>query len=168
MTLTTARVWLIYASLLLVGAEVTFLALAPVVGFPLEYSQAIKLIEITFPVLLGYLGSAAYFVVGAADQTPNPHAQTAPEFGLMVRGPVLVFAFATIVTLVAFAISNRANAAPGEGMSFDSLSGILTLILGILTATTSVISAHIFGRSPGSSGGLSPNSPSNDPVTKLF
>jgi hypothetical protein len=126
--------------------EIGFFALAPALHYPLEFDQSIKLIEIGFPVLLGYLGSAAYFVV----TTPTRGARRkpvllSPEFTLLVRGPTIIFVLATAAVIVGFGLSNSPQAPPGQGMSFETLSAMLSLVLGILTATTTVISTHLFG-----------------------
>lgn len=146
MTVRHARGWLITASLAITTCVFLFLLLAPGLGYPLEFPQAVRLLEILVPVFLGYLGSAAHFVFSAAPEVqvaiPNDKA---PFVSLMIRGPVIAWAICSVAVLVAFGFSNRAQALDGEGMSVDQLAAIITSILGILSATTSVAVSFLFG-----------------------
>ena len=45
-------------------------------------------------------------------------------------------------------IQTEPAAAPTEGMDVDALAWILTAALGVLTATTSVATSHLFGQKP--------------------
>lgn len=139
----SARLWLIWSSLILVGAEFAFFVLAPVLGYPLEFAQSIRLMEILIPVFVGYLGSAAYSLFRSSGNGAVKFEQS-QEATLLVRGPIIVFAFASITALTAFGISNGANRPSGSGMSVDTLAGIFTAILGLLSATTGVIVSHLF------------------------
>ena len=61
----TIREWLVLSSLLLTGTGLVFFvffSLAPALGFPLEYRQSLRVLEIIFPVFAGYLGSTTLFV----------------------------------------------------------------------------------------------------------
>jgi hypothetical protein len=124
------------------GCLVHVLYRRPVLGYPLRYSQAQTLLEIIFPVFLGYLGAATQFVF---QRTPSPDGRIAarPMMGLLVRGPIFLFCTAVIAAAAAFGYSNRAAAAPGVGMSMEVLTGTITAALGLLAVTTNVVVAYL-------------------------
>src|SRR5260370_22082521 len=57
-----AREWLIYSSLTACGTVFVFLFIAPVSGYPIEWRDALRVIEVIIPVFLRFLGSAAHHV----------------------------------------------------------------------------------------------------------
>lgn len=152
---TTARLWLVAASLLTSASLIVFFLLAPAVGYPLEFSQSLRILEIVLPVFLGYLGAAALYVFRAssADDDVVFRPAALPLVTVLVKGPVLIFAIAAVALLVAFGITNRQNAPPGSGIGIDQLAAGMTAILGLLTVTTNVAVAYLFrGHSSTSSG----------------
>lgn len=141
MTPDHARKWLILWSLIVIGLQAVFLVVAPVIRFPLEYPKNLNLLQIVTPVLLGYLGSAAHFVF----MTPAPKIEANNELlGPLVKGPVIIYACVMIAAFAAFGYSNCSGAAIGSGMSVDNLNMAVSISLGILAATTSVIVARLF------------------------
>lgn len=143
MTVFQARKWLIIASLGVATTSFAFFILAPVFGFPLRFSQAITILQIIFPVFLGYLGAATQFVFQRTS-TAASAVKARPMMELLVKGPVIVFCIMVTVAIIAFGYSNRASAAMGEGMSVDFLAGVVTAALGLLAVTTNVIVAYLF------------------------
>lgn len=143
MTLDGARRQIVLASLVSAGSIFTFFLLGPAFGFPLEFQQAIKLVQLSLPVFLGYLGAAAHFMFSPPER-PDLTLNTPSLMALMVRGPLIVFAAGAISALVGFAWTNRASAPPGIGMSLDNLMTVVSLLLGFLAVTTSVVSAYLF------------------------
>jgi hypothetical protein len=141
-----ARRWLIVSSLLITGFQMVFLLVAPGLGFPLAYPQNLHLLQIVTPVFLGYLGSAAHFVFQpTSDNTPVQNQ----FLGLLVKGPVIIYVLSAGGSLAAFGFGNRSGAPAGSGMSVDDLATALSLSLGVLAVTTSVISSYLFvGRAP--------------------
>lgn len=143
MTVHEARSSLIVASLCLAGAAFIFFMVAPVLGYPLRFSQAMTLLQIVLPVLLGYLGAASQFVF--QKNAPSPQDQPAPPHtALLIRGPIALFVVITVVAIAAFGYSNRVSAAPEEGMSVDQLSNALTLSMGLLAVTSNAAIAYFF------------------------
>ena len=69
MTVFEARRWIIVASLVIAGAAFSFFVIAPVLGYPLRFSQAMSILQIVFPVFLGYLACFAVplFIQNAGD-----------------------------------------------------------------------------------------------------
>ena len=140
MTTDQARKWLIVSCLVITGAQVIFLFIAPVF-FPLEYPKNLDLLQIVTPVFLGYLGSSAHFVF----MTPPPSVPANSQFlGLLVRGPIVIYACAMIAAFGAFGYSNRAGAPIGGAMSVDNLATAISISLGILAATTGIIVSYLF------------------------
>jgi hypothetical protein len=139
-----SRRWLLTASLTATGANLLFFILAPALGYPLEFHQSLRMMQILLPVVLGYLGSMAAFLF----QTPRHvrlHPRALPLLEPLVRGPLIIFGVASVSAIFAFGYTNRAAAEPGTGMSVDTLSGTITISLGILTVTTNAIVAYLFG-----------------------
>lgn len=141
MTVDAARKDLIVSSLAITGCQILFLILAPVLNYPLRYPQNIQILQIITPVFLGYLGSAAHFIF--RPEPPDVRVQN-QLLGLLVKGPLIIYVVTVAGALTAFGYSNRTAATPGDGMSVDHLSTALAICLGILAATTSVISSYLF------------------------
>jgi hypothetical protein len=141
MTSDQGRKWLIGSSLLITGAQMTFLLVAPAFGYPLIWPNNLEILQILTPVLLGYLGSASHFVF----MTPPPQVAVNNEFlGMLIKGPIAIYVVAMIAAFGAFGFSNRAAATPGTGMSVENLSTAVAICLGILAATTGVIVSYLF------------------------
>jgi hypothetical protein len=143
-TLDQARAWIIKASLILTGSYLAFLIAAPAFRYPLSYSESIRLIEIITPVFFAYLGSATYSLFGPPRN--EVRLRNPALLSLLVKGPLFLFGGVGAVAFVAFGVSNRPPAIIGSGMGLDTLSGILTITLGLLTVTTNVIVQYLFGR----------------------
>jgi hypothetical protein len=145
MTIHKARVWLINASLCTTAAIFVFFLIAPTIGYPLSFEQAVRFIEIVLPVFLGYLGTATSFIFGGRHGDPKAGTKNLNELlGILVRGPVIVFAAACCAALCAFGVSNGEAASPGSGMSIDVLAGVLAAALGLLTISTSALVTALF------------------------
>ena len=122
-----------------------FLFVCPVFGFPLEFPKNLDLLQIVSPVFLGYLGSATHFIF----QNPVKPVPVQRQFlGLLVKGPIIIYVLVVIGAIAAFGYSNRINAAAGSGMSVNNLATALSIALGLLAVTTSVLSAYLFVSPP--------------------
>ena len=141
MTIDTARKVLILASLAITGCQMAFLLLAPAFGYPLPYPKNLDLLQLISPVFLGYLGAASHFVF----HTPAPGMPVQNQYlGPLLVGPLLLYAGAVGAALGAFGYTNRADAPVGVGMSVANLATALSLCLGVLAATTGVLSSYLF------------------------
>lgn len=147
MTADTARLWLISMSLGITGLVFVFFLVAPVTGYPLEWANSLRALEIVVPVFLGYLGTSAQFVfrnlAGAANHGISPRASNR-FLGLLTIGPVVVFLIAVSALVVAFGVSNRPTAPPNSGMNVDQFAAGITAALGLLTVTTNVAVSYLF------------------------
>jgi hypothetical protein len=143
-----ARKLLIISSLVITGAQILFLLMAPVFGYPLPYPKNLNLLQIISPVFLGYLGSAAHFIF----QNPVPHVPLQNQYlGILLIGPLIIYVLAVGGALAAFGYSNRIEGEIGMGMSVDNLATALALCLGVLAATTGILTSYLF---------VAPNRPS--------
>jgi hypothetical protein len=107
MTSDQGRKWLIGASLLITGAQMIFLLVAPALGYPLIWPNNLGILQIVTPVFLGYLGSASHFIF----MTPPPQVEVNNKFlGILIKGPLVIYALAMIAAFGAFGFSNRASA----------------------------------------------------------
>lgn len=139
-----ARRWIVLASLSISGAFLVFCALAPALGFPgLDGADALRLLEITLPVFLGYLGSAVQFLFGGEARIVR--VLDPVLLVLLVRGPVVIFGLTVAVSLTAYGISHRAAAPVGSGLDIEVLAGLVAASMGLLAATTNVIVGYLFG-----------------------
>ena len=145
------RQWLIVASLGSTLAVFLFFVLAPAAGYPLTYADALGVVQIIVPVFMGYLGTAAQYVFARTPpDEPSPHKSAKPLLKLMVRGPVAVFLIIVVATILAFGITNGADAELGEGMSVSLLSAVVTASLALLAVTTNAAGAYLFAvQAPG-------------------
>jgi hypothetical protein len=144
-TILGAQKLIILSSLGAICLLLLFYILSPVLGYPLEYDQAIRLIQINVPVFLGYIGSATQFLfTGDTARATLIDPRLAPLLKLLVPGPLVVFAIVNVAVLFAFGWTNRAAAPAGVGMTVDTLSIFLTTALGILTVSTGVIVSYLF------------------------
>lgn len=141
MSVNSARRWLIVSSLVITGAQMIFLLVAPSFSFPLTYPQNLDLLQIVLPVFLGYLGSASHFIFQSSATSVPVQNQF---LGLLVKGPIVIYALAVIAAFGAFAYSNRVGAEIGGGMSVENLATALSLVLGLLAVTTGIVSSYIF------------------------
>jgi hypothetical protein len=136
-----ARKWITLSSLIITGAQMLFLIMAPPFGYPLEYPKNLNIIQIVTPVFLGYLGAATHF----AFMNPLPIVVLNNELiPMLVRGPIIIYVMVVSAALFVFGYTNRMGAPVGSGMSPDNLSTTLSIALGILSATTAVIVSYLF------------------------
>lgn len=143
MSIEQARTWLIKATLILTGSILVFVTLAPAFGYPLEFSQGVRIGEIVLPVFLGYLGTASHFIFARASD-PHVKHKNLPLLQLLVRGPIAIFAIVISCALFAFGFTNRDGASPGTGMTVDSLAAAVSTSLALLAVTTGVLVTYLF------------------------
>jgi hypothetical protein len=142
MNIDAARKWIIVASLIITGCQLTFLICAPAAGYPIEYPKNLELIRIVSPVFLGYLGSATHFVFNST----KSEVRIRNKFlSILIKGPIMIYVLVVVSAFFSFGYSNRSNAEIGTGMSVDDLSTALSFALGVLAATTGVITSYLFG-----------------------
>lgn len=144
MTEQHAREWLLLASLVVTGALFVFLLLAHPFGYPLTFHKALPTLQAVTPVFLGYLGAGAHFVFRPQQPIATVAADQRRLLRVLVMGPVYLFAFAVIATLIAFGWSNRSGLADGSGMTIEEFGIAITMALAFLTTVTSVVVAYLF------------------------
>jgi hypothetical protein len=112
------------------------------------YEEVIRVLQIIFPVFIGYLSLAAAHV--SRGISPGRLATRDSEFAsrqitqLVLRGPIYVVGLCLIVLTAAFWISNIPSARPGNGMSLDNFCWFLSLLMGLLAASSALIIARLF------------------------
>jgi hypothetical protein len=141
MKIDTARSWVIWGSLGITAIQGAFLLVAPVFGFNLKYPKNLDMLQIVGPVFLGYLGAAVAFVF----KDPPPEVPVNERFlAPLVVGPLFVYVLFVASALAVFGYSKRESAPVGTGIPAEYLSRTLSIALGVLAATTTVLSAHLF------------------------
>ena len=140
-----ARRLLINSSLAISALAFVFFILAPPLGFPLTYEQAVRILEIILPVFLGYIGSATSFLLSPSRSAPAVYDDERRQFmSTLLLGPVVVFLFVLVAILASFGISNGSHGRPGEGMSIDTLAGAISAALGFVAVATNLIAGKLF------------------------
>jgi hypothetical protein len=143
MTVQQARKWIVNWSLSLIAFYGVFFLLAPLLRYPLEFSQSAQLIQVIFPVFLGYLATAIVFAFEGKDVETR-----APDLlASLTKGPFLVSLILSVTLFVAFWFSNSPDSPvrPTTPMLFEIFSSLFAAIIGIYTATTSALVAYLFG-----------------------
>jgi hypothetical protein len=141
MTVDQARKFIILSSLFITAFQLIFLLVAPAFNYPLTYPKNLALLDIITPVFLGYLGSATAFVF----MTPPPNVTANNQFlGYLVVGSIIIYVCAALATFISFGYSNRVGAPIPGGMSVENLATAMSLSLGVLAATTSVLIPYLF------------------------
>src|ERR1700676_2279422 len=132
MTVNEARMFIIRTSLIATASLFLFFIVGKPLGYPLEWPQVQRVVEIVLPVFLGYLGAASSFVfrhhAHGSDFTFGGKEALA---GQLVKGSVAAFALILLGILFAFGYSNRPSAPQDTGMDIDTLAWALTAVLGV-------------------------------------
>ncbi|MGA9155425.1 MAG: hypothetical protein WB249_01365 [Candidatus Sulfotelmatobacter sp.] len=157
MTIQRARIWLVSYSLAICGLTLVFFLIAPITSYPLEWAQSLRILEIITPVFFGYLGLATRHIF-AGDPAPSDSSKgSVGMLGLLVIGPLVIFAVVTVALIVAFGFSNSGRVNSSRAMSIDTFAAGIAAVLSLLTVTTNVIVIHVFGgqlHGPGSNAKL--------------
>jgi hypothetical protein len=144
-TVEGARNWVTIASLSLVGTHAIFLIIAPALGFPLRYTQALRLLENISPVFVSFLASAVTFLVGDSPHERTPLRIRSPGlFASLLKGPIYLLAAVNATAFVAFGLTNRIGAPVDIGMRADDLSRVMSVTMSILMATSSGLVGWLF------------------------
>jgi hypothetical protein len=137
------RLWLLSADLVLTGAVIVFFVVAPVFGYPLTYDESYQVMQIVFPVFVGYLATAVAFVVRpVADQQIDENRRKVLR--ILIRGPVVLFSVGIVIVWIVFGVSNSRFGIAGAGMTLRVFSNLHTALLAILAATTGGLIAFLF------------------------
>ena len=146
MTYENARTWLVVSSFVMLGISGIFFISAPVFHFPLKYSQAIQLLQMIFPLFLGYLSAAVVFIFDGV--TAQENLPLKGIFPVLVRGPFLLASALLVIATIAFGYSNWIGSGKIDlnGMPFDVFANLIALILGIHTSITNALVAYLFKR----------------------
>jgi hypothetical protein len=144
------RLTIAVLNLAIVGATLAFFLIAPLLGFPARFADALGLAQIAGPVFLGYLGFAGAF---AARTTPDTSPAIEDERLTLLRalayGVMGTYLLIFVVACAAFWISNRrSETLTGSGMDIDTLRTALSLALGIFTAVSNNIMVRLFPAEP--------------------
>lgn len=145
MSVRSVRLWLVLVSLFATGALAAFLLVAPSMGYPLRFDQALRLLESVAPTFATLLGSATIFLIRTDPDTITRLPES--RAGLLTAlafGPIVVFAVILLAAFLAFDSSNSAMAPPGTGMTVDNLAHALAFGNGLLALTTTAIAGWLF------------------------
>jgi hypothetical protein len=148
----SARVAIVAYSLGITGGLLMFLLLAQPLHMRFNYVNAenLKLIDVVLPTFLGYLGSASHFLFNA-NKGREIDESNAGLLKLLVHGPFILFIVCTAALFYTYYDTHLPlpdDAPRVDYLKFSDLSRYLSLLLGILAATVSVVSAYLFGSSP--------------------
>lgn len=122
-----------------------FLIIAPIMGYPLDSSQAFQLLQVIFPLFVGYLMSAAVYIFQEEDVNLDLQAPSLLEY--LVKGPFVVVFVLMALSFLAYGVTNwplEERGYTGDGMSFETLANLVTVFLAIHTGVTSTLVIHLF------------------------
>jgi hypothetical protein len=145
----SARLAIVIYSLAITGSLIVFLLLAQPLGIRFDFGQEqnLRLIDIIIPTFLGYVGAASNFLfnAGKGREVDEGNAQL---LKILVHGPFLIFIAAVAALFYSYHVSHRplaANEARVDVLDFNALSRYLSVCLGLLAASVTVISNYLFG-----------------------
>lgn len=140
----SVRITLIYASLIVVLVSFVAFISGPLWGLRLDYEkgQQIQLIQIIIPTFISYLSTAIVYA-GLGKAVPEPQGQRGQILRTINLGVLVIFAAGVIVATAMYYVSANGTLQYGR-LNFERYSMIITMLLGLLAATTSAISAFLF------------------------
>lgn len=143
MDIQSAREWIVKASLIVTGIMMLFFLTAPAIGFPLLFEQAFQILGTITPVFVGYIGAATQFIFKPAVRATPFKQSNMVLLGLLMKGPIYLYAIATLSLIAAFWYSNRPSAETG-GMSIEVLGIGMSITLALLAGSTHALVTYLF------------------------
>ncbi|TAZ53243.1 hypothetical protein [Rhizobium ruizarguesonis] len=148
----SARISIVVYSLVITGCLILFLIISQPLGMPFDYGleQNLRLIDVTIPTFLGYLGSASHFIFNT-NRGRDVDEDNAVLLKILIHGPFLIFICAVIGLFFVFYQTNQplpVDAPRVDPMKFGTLSRYFSICLGLLAVTVSIISSYLFGSPP--------------------
>jgi hypothetical protein len=141
------RFLLIYISLFMVIALIALFIAAPLWGLPLdtEKGEQIQLIQISIPIFVSYLSSAVtYATVGI--NFPEPTGERGKILRTVTCGSFTIFSVGLIISTMMF--YETGHGILPNALDFRQYTNVITILLGLLAATTSVVSTCVFATKP--------------------
>jgi hypothetical protein len=142
--LVSIRFFIIYVGLISVISIIVVFITGPVWGLRLDYErgQHIQLLQIATPTFLSYLSAAvAYASVGAS--FPEPRGERGQILRTVAVGGAAIFGIGFIVCTTVYYLSARGQL-PNSALKFDQYTNLVTMLLGVLGATTSAVATFVF------------------------
>jgi hypothetical protein len=138
------RFTIIYASLISVAVILIVYLSGPIWGLRLDYEkgQQIQLIQIGLPTFLSYLSAAVTYATAGRD-FPEPTGERGRILRIVTIGGLVIFGIAFALATAIFYKSAEGRLT-SSNLSFEQYSAVITLILGLLGATTSAVATFIF------------------------
>lgn len=141
--LARARYFIVLSSIVFLCVLFVGFALAPTLGLPISYDQSYQVVKQISPILIGYLGQCCYYIVKSTDKR-DLFVKDRNLMLLMTCAPFFIFLLVFSALSWSYIVSNDVGAPPGIGMSFSRYTDWLTVLLGLFTATVSIITAWLF------------------------
>lgn len=139
--------WIIKTCLIAITVQTVFFIVAPYIGFPMEAHNAFRLLEIVLPVFLLYLGGAAIIFFRKKITYDLMSDSTRVLLSLMSRGPMAAFLLITFSSIAMYWYSNSELVPIGNGISIDTLAGIISISLGLLVVSSNAVVMYLFNLS---------------------
>jgi hypothetical protein len=138
------RFTIIYASLISVAIILVLFLSGPIWGLRLDYEkgQQIQLIQIGIPTFLSYLSAAVTYATAGRD-FPEPTGERGRILKIITVGGLAIFGVGFALATLIFYKSAQGSLPSGR-LSFEQYSSVITLIVGLLGATTSAVATYIF------------------------
>jgi hypothetical protein len=138
------RITLIYASLIAVLVIFAAFISGPLWGLRLDYEkgQQLELIRVIAPTFLSYLSSGVIYAM-LGRETAEPKGERGKILRSISYGALVIFAVGFVVATAMYYFSANGTLQYGR-LDFDTYSTIITMLLGVLAATTAAITAYLF------------------------
>jgi hypothetical protein len=138
------RFTIIYLSLISISTILVLYLSGPLWGLRLDYEkgQQIQLIQIGIPTFLSYLSAAVTYATAGRD-FPEPIGERGRILKTITVGGIIVFAIGFALATVVFYKSAEGSLPLGQ-LSFEQYTSLMTILIGLLGATTSAVAIYIF------------------------
>lgn len=114
MTYDQLRVWVVTRSLGCAAISFAVFLLAPTIlpefGITMRWDQAWKYMQISLPVLLGYVASAVAFLLGQSNTQITPGAEPSPLLVTVAKASFYFYLAAFLAVVIVYGYSNRPTA----------------------------------------------------------
>lgn len=147
------RMNIVVGNFSLIAATTIFFVASPMFGFPGGFQFGYELLQISFPVLVGYLSFAASFAGsggGGAARVDDFDPQQVSLLAALAYGSMVLYFLISLLSCVVFWVSQW-----GDGVEFkpDLLKLLLSSALGICTGVCNHVIARLFPSSVRNKGG---------------
>jgi hypothetical protein len=138
------RYLLIYASLIIIFLSLIGFMTGPIWGLRLDYEkgQQLQVIQIIIPTFLSYLAAAVVYVTKGASFV-EPRGERGRILTIITIGVLAIFASGMITSIALYYFYANGTLRTSY-FTFERLCQVMSILLGIMAATTTAVSTYLF------------------------